>query len=93
MYSLIKLTLQYNQYSFRSRRLFTIKLKLGGSINKHKSRLVAKKYSQLEGVDVDETFSLVDKATTIREVLSIEVSLKGPITQLDVKMSFYMGIH
>nr|GFB31566.1 ribonuclease H-like domain-containing protein [Tanacetum cinerariifolium] len=41
--------------------------------------------TQLEGVDVDETFSPVVKPGTIRTVLSLAASRHWPIHQLDVK--------
>jgi hypothetical protein len=43
-------------------------------VEKHKAQLVAKGYSQVEGIDFGEIFSLVDKLTSIRFVLSIVVS-------------------
>ncbi|GJV57137.1 ribonuclease H-like domain-containing protein [Tanacetum coccineum] len=43
------------------------------------------------GVDVDETFSLVVKLGTIRTVLSLAASLHWPIHQLDVKNAFLHG--
>ncbi|GKC22770.1 ribonuclease H-like domain-containing protein [Tanacetum coccineum] len=43
------------------------------------------------GVDFDETFSSVVKPATIRMVLSLVVSRKWPIHQLDVKYAFLNG--
>ncbi|GJT55534.1 ribonuclease H-like domain-containing protein [Tanacetum coccineum] len=43
------------------------------------------------GVDFDETFSPVVKPATIRTVLSLVVSRKWPIHQLDVKNAFLNG--
>nr|GEU38000.1 ribonuclease H-like domain-containing protein [Tanacetum cinerariifolium] len=47
--------------------------------------------TQLEGVDVDETFSLVVKSGTIQTVLSLATSRHWSIHQLDVKNSFLHG--
>ncbi|GJS34652.1 ribonuclease H-like domain-containing protein [Tanacetum coccineum] len=45
----------------------------------------------LEGVDVDETFSLVVKPSTIRIVLSLATSRHWPVHHLDGKNSFLHG--
>ncbi|GKB61987.1 ribonuclease H-like domain-containing protein [Tanacetum coccineum] len=56
----------------------------------YKPRLVANGSTQLKGVDVDETFSLV-KSGTIRIVLSLATSRHWLIHQLDVKNAFLHG--
>ncbi|GKE65431.1 ribonuclease H-like domain-containing protein [Tanacetum coccineum] len=55
------------------------------------ARLVANGSSQQLDVDFDETFSLVVKPATIRTVLSLNVSCKWHIHQLDVKNAFLNG--
>ncbi|GJW20339.1 ribonuclease H-like domain-containing protein [Tanacetum coccineum] len=62
-----------------------------GTLSRYKARLVAKDSGQQLGVDFDETFSLVVKRATIRMVLSLVVSRKWPIHQLDVKNAFLNG--
>ncbi|GKF27039.1 ribonuclease H-like domain-containing protein [Tanacetum coccineum] len=47
--------------------------------------------TQLKGVDVDETFSLVVKPGTIHTVLSLAASRHWPIHQLDVNNAFLLG--
>ncbi|GKB06196.1 ribonuclease H-like domain-containing protein [Tanacetum coccineum] len=59
-----------------------------GTLSRYKARLVANGSTQLEGVDVDETFSSVVKPGTIRTVLSLAASRHWPIHQLDVKNAF-----
>ncbi|GJT29483.1 ribonuclease H-like domain-containing protein [Tanacetum coccineum] len=60
-----------------------------GTLSRYKARLVANGSTQLEGVDVDETFSLVVKPGTIRTVISLAVSRHWPVHQLDVKNAFF----
>ncbi|GKC01054.1 ribonuclease H-like domain-containing protein [Tanacetum coccineum] len=72
----------------RSMWLFKHKFHADGTLSRYKARLVANGSSQQLGVDFDETFSPVVKLATIRTVLSLVVSCKWPIHQLDVKNAF-----
>ncbi|GKA05945.1 ribonuclease H-like domain-containing protein [Tanacetum coccineum] len=65
--------------------LFCHKYLADGTLSRYKARLVANGSTQLEGVDVDDTFSPVVKPGTIRTVLSLTASRHWPIHQLDVK--------
>ncbi|GJW06896.1 ribonuclease H-like domain-containing protein [Tanacetum coccineum] len=71
--------------------LFRNKFLADGTLSRYKAWLVANDSTQLEGVDVDETFSSVVKPGTIRTVLSFVVSRHWPIHQLDVKNAFLHG--
>ncbi|GKE15700.1 ribonuclease H-like domain-containing protein [Tanacetum coccineum] len=71
--------------------LFRHKYHADGTLSRYKARLVANGSIQLEGVDVDETFSPVVKPGTIRTVLSLAASRHCPIHQLDVKIAFLHG--
>nr|GEY92693.1 ribonuclease H-like domain-containing protein [Tanacetum cinerariifolium] len=75
----------------RSMWLFKHKFHVDGTLSRYKARLVANGSSQQLGVDFDETFSPVVKPATIRTVLSLVVSRKWPIHQLDVKNAFLNG--
>jgi uncharacterized protein (UPF0332 family) len=48
-----------------------IKHVLDGSIEKYMTIFVARRFSQREGEDYDETFSLVSKYTSIRSIIVI----------------------
>ncbi|XP_071722307.1 uncharacterized protein [Rutidosis leptorrhynchoides] len=62
-----------------------------GNITRNKARLVAQGYTQVEGVDFDETFAPVARLESIR--LLIAVAAYGNITlyQMDVKSAFLNG--
>ncbi|GJX61854.1 ribonuclease H-like domain-containing protein [Tanacetum coccineum] len=71
--------------------LFRHKFLADATLSRYKARLVANGSTQVEVVDVDETFSPVVKQGTIQTVLSLAISRHWPVHQLDVKMLFYMG--
>ncbi|GJZ36745.1 ribonuclease H-like domain-containing protein [Tanacetum coccineum] len=73
---------------FDNRNLHKLFAENDGTLSRYKDRLVANGSTQLEGVDVDETFSSVVKLGTIRTVLSLATSRHWPIHQLDVKNAF-----
>ncbi|BBN67512.1 transposable element gene, partial [Prunus dulcis] len=56
-----------------------------------KTRLVAKRYSQKEGVDYNEIFSPVVKHTSIRLLLAMATQHDMEIEQMDVKTAFLHG--
>ena len=57
----------------------------------NKARLVAQGYSQMEGVDYDETFASVARMESIRVLLALACHLKFKIYQMDVKIAFLNG--
>jgi len=57
------------------RWVFTLKYRLNGSVDRYKSRLVAKEYTQTYGIDYFETFSPVARMNSIRILFSITVNL------------------
>nr|GEZ09004.1 ribonuclease H-like domain-containing protein [Tanacetum cinerariifolium] len=71
--------------------LFRHKYLADGTLSRYKARLVANGSTQLEGIDVNETFSPVVKPRTIRMVLSLATSRHWPVHQLDVKNAFLHG--
>jgi hypothetical protein len=49
---------------------------------------VAKGLSQVEGVDYSETFSLVDRYTSICTIIALGTSMSWKLHQMDVKTTF-----
>lgn len=62
-----------------------------GNVTKNKARLVSQGYTQIEGVDFDETFALVARLEPIRELLGISCMMKFRLYQVDVKSAFLNG--
>ncbi|CAM8902256.1 unnamed protein product [Rhodiola kirilowii] len=63
-----------------------------GNITRNKARLVAQGYTQIEGVDFDETFAPFAKLEAIRLLLALVCHLKFKMFQMDVKSTFLNGL-
>uniref|UniRef100_A0AAV1UAA0 Integrase catalytic domain-containing protein n=1 Tax=Peronospora matthiolae TaxID=2874970 RepID=A0AAV1UAA0_9STRA len=72
--------------------LFKIKRKADGSIDKYKTRLVAKGFKQQNGMDYAEKFSPVVKYVTLRMVIAVAKYFGWTIDQLGVVTGFLCGV-
>lgn len=73
------------------RWVFKVKLNADGTVQKLRSRLVAKGTQQEEYVDFLETYSHVVRTATVRMVLHLAVVSQLEVKQLDVKNAFLCG--
>ena len=74
-----------------SKWIYKIKHAADGSIEKYKARFVARGFSQIEGVDYEETFIPVARYTSIRSIIALAASMGWKLHQMDVKTAFLNG--
>eukprot|EP00253_Pinus_taeda_P011785 PITA_11785 len=71
-----------------SRWIYKVKQAADGSVEKYKARFVARGFSQIEGIDYEETFAPVARYSSIRTILAFSAQMGWHIHQLDVKIVF-----
>jgi len=72
--------------------IFKNKIDEHGTVVRNKARLVAQGYTQIEGVDFDETYAPVARLESIRILIPIACHLGFKLYQMDVKSAFLNGI-
>jgi transposase InsO family protein len=63
-----------------------------GTVIRNKARLVAQGYTQMEGIDFDETFAPVARLESVRLLLAFACHHKFILYQMDVKSAFLNGL-
>jgi hypothetical protein len=62
-----------------------------GQVTRNKARLVCKGYAQIEGINLEETFTPVVRMEAIHFLLACACSKNVKVYQMDVKSSFLNG--
>ncbi len=71
--------------------VFKIKHRVDGEVERYKARLVARGFTQIFGVDYNETFAPVAKFVSICYALALATIEDMKIHQMDVKTTFLNG--
>lgn len=74
-----------------SKWIFKRKMKVDGTIDKYKARLVIQGFRQKEGIDYFDTYAPVARISTIRLLLALAAIHNLVIHQMDVKTAFLNG--
>jgi hypothetical protein len=80
-----------NQNVVGTKWVFRNKLDEHGVVIRNKARLVAKDYSQVEGLDFDETYAPIARLESIRILLAYATYHGFKLYQMDVKSAFLNG--
>jgi len=80
-----------NRKPVTNKWVFVRKYNKEGELLKYKARLVARGFSQVPGMDYNETFAPVVRLETIRAILALAVEEDWEIQQMDVKGAYLNG--
>ena len=74
-----------------SKWVFRVKKDAAGRITRHKARLVAQGFTQIEGVNYYDTYAPVAKLASFRTILAIAARLDLELHQIDIKGAYLNG--
>ena len=75
-----------------SRWVFKAKKDAAGNIAQYKARLVAQGFSQIRGVDYDDTYAPVAKLASSRAIIAMADCLHLILHQVDIKGAYLNGV-
>jgi hypothetical protein len=79
------------KYVVTSKWIYKIKHATDGRVKNYKARFVSRGFSEVEGIDYEETFAQVSRYTSIHAIISLTTSMGWRLHQMDVKTSFLNG--
>ena len=71
-----------------SRWIYKVKHATNGSVEKYKVHIVAKGFSEKEGIDYEESFAPVARYSSIQTIISLASEMGWRFHQMDVKTAF-----
>ncbi|KAL0340282.1 UNVERIFIED_CONTAM: Retrovirus-related Pol polyprotein from transposon RE1 [Sesamum radiatum] len=71
--------------------VYKTKLRVYGSVERYKARLLAKGFNQIEEIDYTVSFSFVAKTVTVPLFLSLATTHSWPLQQIDINNTFLHG--
>ena len=74
-----------------SKWVFKLKKDANGNVTSHRARLVTQGFTQVHGIDFDDTFAPIARMTSIRTVLALAARYDWEIHQVDVKSAYLYG--
>eukprot|EP00253_Pinus_taeda_P013269 PITA_13269 len=75
-----------------SRWIYKVKQAADRSVEMYKARFVARGFSQIEGIDYEDTFAPVTRYSSIEMILALSAQMGWHIHQMDVKTAFLNGV-
>jgi hypothetical protein len=77
-----------NKKVLGSKWVLCIKQRPNGTIQKYKAHVIAQGFTQIEGVDYDETFIPVAKLSSLCTILALAMELDWEVHQIDIKAAY-----
>jgi len=71
--------------------VFKVKRNVDRSVERFKARIVTKGYSQVEGLNYDETFVPVTRYNSLHLIIALALHLRLDMSQTDIKSAFLNG--